>query len=300
MNGRYWWVFATLLVIASSGCDRGPRIKTPSLDGRLKQAKAVAEPGLRARQLADVGERQFKAGDSEKGETTLKLAAETAATVDDPKAKSNTLIVVSKSLIAIGKGADAKPLLADAANALQVVADPDEKVTALAELGAVQGELLKEPEAALVTLKQAVEAADSIADPVLRVRAYGPIYLAFERCEQTEEAKSLLSKATEFSKSQDKPDLRTSCLIEVAGTLAKAGKHDESLHVFNDASKLAEGIKDDETRSRAFLLVAQKLRVAGRPDEARKAALKALEASVKLTDRTIRAPLEEEIHAAMR
>src|SRR5687768_15885371 len=102
MAGRYWLGTLILGMFAVTGCGGGAP-KGPSLDQQVKKAAALPDAGMRARQLAPLGEKQLAAGDVINGEKTLAFAAESAAAVEDPASKATALIAVGQAMGRAGK-----------------------------------------------------------------------------------------------------------------------------------------------------------------------------------------------------
>jgi tetratricopeptide (TPR) repeat protein len=298
MSGRFCLILVALVVFSASGCGGGGGKKELSFEQQLKKANAIADEGLKAKQLATIGEKQVKAGDVLAGESTLNGAGDTATKIEDPSKRADALIFVGKAMANAGKTNEAKKMIREAGKALDKVEDPDRKARALAKLGEAAAVQLNNPDAAAEHLKNAEAAAAKIEDAVTRASAYGDILIAYERGKQPAEADKIKTQLEEYAKSLETPRKQVDCLAELGDALSKAKKTDEATAVFGDASKIAEDIKEDEARGYAYLNLAKKLKQSGRPDEARKSLSKADDAARKVTDSSVRQTLTDDIQAA--
>ena len=117
MIDRFWCGCVLTVLLVATGCGGG-EAKGPSLDQQLTKAKAVADPAIRAKQLAPLGEKQLQAGDVINGDSTLKFAYESAMEVEDPSSKANALIAVGQSMGRAGKTTEAKKALREQGKSL--------------------------------------------------------------------------------------------------------------------------------------------------------------------------------------
>jgi hypothetical protein len=296
---------STLLSIALAGvtlcgCGGGGK-QGKSLTQQFQDALKVSDTSLRARRLIAVAEKQKTAGDVSGMTTSLGAAKEAAAAVTDPVSQANTLILVAGAYARLDQSTDqVKLLLRDAGKSIDRIEALDAKVLPLADLAAATSQHLQNADAAAFHLKAAEQAAEKIELPSSRVRALGRIGGAYGKAKLDSEAERVMSQAGELAESQSDPRVKADCQAEMAAAWHALGNSDQAQADFTAAEQTAATVADKSSQAYALLNIAQKARAAKQAALARKLLLQAQGVAEKVEDGSIRGPLIEEIHGALK
>jgi tetratricopeptide (TPR) repeat protein len=298
IENRWLLVFLGLLMLV--GCNASsPGGK--SLSQQQAEALKLSDAGQRARRLAQVAEKQHKAGDLLAVRSALSIAGESARSVKDPASRAAALTYVAGYYVKLGQNEDdAKALLREAAKAAEDVSDPDVKIRVLSELAAATGAQLKNATLAASYLKTAEAAAGGLAleAVVTKVTALSRIAVAYQKLERAADAERVIAAAQETARGVSDPRQKCDALAEIGAALSRMKQTAGAQAAFDEAELAVAEIAEADGQAYALLNLARGLATAGRKESARAILKQAMDAADKVTDGSVRGPLNDEIEAA--
>ena len=270
-----------------------------SLSQQQAEALKLSDAGQRARRLAQVAEKQHKAGDLLAVRSALSISSESARSVKDPASRAAALTYVAGYYVKLGQNEDdAKALLREAAKAAEDVSDPDVKIRVLSELAAATGAQLKNAALAASYLKTAEAAAGGLEAVVTKVTALSRIAVAYQKLERATDAERVIAAAQETARGESDPRQKSDALAEIGAALSRMKQTEGAQAAFDEAELAVAEIADADGQAYALLNLARGLATAGRKESARAILKQAMDAAGKVTDGSVRGPLNDEIDAA--
>jgi hypothetical protein len=234
-------------------------------------AAAIANPGWRAKALAEVAIALTQAGQPDQ-------ARQAATAVSDPELRARALGEVAVALAQARQPEQARQTAEQARQAATNIADRKWRIMALEEVAV-----------ALARAGQLEQAAAIITSPGRRAKMLGEAVVAFAQAGQTQQAwqaAELVQQAAEQARQNaatiddsrwGNDRWRAETLREAAVALAQVGQPEQ-------ARQTAAIITDPRGRARALGRVAVALAQVGQPEQARQTAEEARQAATKITD----------------
>ncbi len=252
-----------LLFVPFVGCGSSDSSKDrPSYKDMVVQTQRLTSPEARSRQLARIGGRQAKAGDTFGAEVTLEMAAVASREIEDADARIRATVFLAEQLSIIGKKMEAAEILEPLVSVAEKIESIEVRAGALAAIANAQataGRL----SAAQKNLTVAEGLLDQLDDVFGQVLVQGGIAKAFQKMERPEEVQRVTADFLQRARSAGDDRARANCLALAGAHLRKLGDQEGARKTLGEAITAARAIENPQSKAYSMCDIATKLGEAG-------------------------------------
>ncbi len=273
------WCFVgmfTLTAVGCGGCGSSSKKKTKGFDEQVKTAMEDSDPASRAKKLAGIAVQRFNSGDQPGANNTIGKAVEACEEIEDAAGRAEVFAQLAEGKNQIGEPNGAKELAEKATKAVKEIDEAESaerKGIVLAKVGRAYG-VIGNPSDARSTLKEAVELADGMSDPMGKLLVLTEVAGSFYQFEATSDYNRIMGTIRSFVESMPDARNRADALAAVAAQQA-ALKISDASATFDDAEGEAGKIEDPASGAHALINIAEKLSKASRHTRAHEVLKKA-------------------------
>jgi hypothetical protein len=262
---------AAVLAAAMVGCggekNGGDSEGGASLQERFTKAMADTSPDSKAEALIEIGQLQFRAGDSSGATTSFREATTAAKAIGDAKRRADTEAKLASAFAKTNNKIEAGKLLKSAATVSEKITVVQERIESLSDIAEVYAVDIQELGNAGSKLKDAEKLADGITEPVERLQAFAPIMYGYRKANKTADIDRIAGKAAELTAGITEPRQKVTAIKTFARALIEANSKEDAFNQLAAAADIARKVEGNYERAYALTDVAEQYAFGGNAEK---------------------------------